>query len=213
MALHLTSRDEELLLGLTNRYRCISADLTAAYFWPDQPSNAANALRRLCLLEEAGWLRSRVAFAKQLPHLSAPVLTWCPGHPTPEFGSISYHLKNRARTSARSTRIFIAGRPAATHFGGTSDRWPRRSETTHDLGLTQVYLALQRTSARRARGWISESTLVSKGTIRGQKLPDAMIRELSGDLTIIEFGGEYSKSKLIDFHEDCARKLRGYELW
>jgi len=202
-----------MLLGLANCYRCLSSNLAALYFWPDEDRDLRNAVRRLRALEGAGWIQSRAAFAKRLPRLVAPVVTWMPGQSMPEFGSISYHLKNRSLGSAETTRIYITTRLAAKRYGGSADRWPRVSETTHDLGLAQVYLELQETDSQRAMGWISEASIVSKGTVRGEKLPDAMVREQSGELTVIEFGGEYSKPKLTAFHQDCARKTRRYELW
>lgn len=211
MIKNTVKRDEDLLIGLTHRFRCISAELAATYFVPDDI--VTKAKRWLARLEKQGFVRSRVVFAKRIPRLQRPLTTWLPGDDVPDFGPLSYKLKNRFQSAARSTRIYIAAALSEKRFGGSSERWPRTSESTHDLGLTQVYLELTRNSPERSNGWQSEARLVSGGTKSGDKLPDALIVEADGTTTVIEFGGEYSKRKLLDFHVDCERRNRGYELW
>lgn len=213
MSLIAGNRDEVLLVALTHRIRCISAPIAEAYFEKTMTPNAAYASRWLRRLESSELLVSRVVFAKQIPFLTRPLVAWFPGEPQPEFGPLSHRLRTRFPFAARSTRIFIATRLAAKRFGGSCERWPRRSEATHDLGLTQVCLELMNRNPERLEGWLSEARLVSRGTRRGEKLPDALIREPDGRETAIEFGGEYGKRKLLAFHADCERKNRGYELW
>lgn len=213
MSIPYANRDEELLIGLTHCYRCISANLASFYFQPKNPRSDNNAARWLARLERLRLLESRLVFAKSLPQLTSPLLRWSPGEPLPEFGPVSYTLKHRFQTAARATRIYIAARAAAKRYGGSAERWPRRSESSHDLGLAQVYLDLAVNQPHRAEGWQSEAYLISQGVRAGNKLPDAMVTELDGSETVIEFGGEYGKKKLTEFHADCERRNRGYELW
>ncbi len=102
---------------------------------------------------------------------------------------------------------------AANRMGGHPGRVPRRSEATHDLGLASVFLRLLAEQPAKARSWVPESELVKAHKRNSSKIPDALLRTKSGRETVIEFGGEYSKAKLIEFHEDCAARRRGYQLW
>jgi hypothetical protein len=166
-------------------------------------------------LEEAGWLERFNAFAKQALDLQSPVATWRPGEPPPDFGKIAQVLKTRFVTAAVATAVVVATAAAAKRHGGHGARRPRRSEATHDLGLASVYLHLCRTQPVRAKHWVSEAALSAGdgGEGRGRKLPDALIRMPDGTETVIEFGGEYNKHKLADFHADCVERQRPYELW
>jgi hypothetical protein len=213
MSLVDLNRDVELLIGLTHRYRCISAPIAEMYFVPKRSANAAYAAKWLRRLELAGLLKSEVVYAKQLPHLTHPLASWSAGQGLPEFGQLSHVLRTRFRLPARSTRIYVAARAAAIRYGGSCERWPRRSETTHDLGLAQVCLELMTRETGLTGKWISEGLIVSRGTTRGQKVPDALIHEPNGKQTVIEFGGEYGKQKLAAFHTDCVRRNRSYEIW
>ncbi|WP_152099794.1 hypothetical protein [Lacipirellula parvula] len=139
-----------------------------------------------------------------------PIATWSPGDPVIEFGKISYLLKHRFNFPATTCRIYIASMKAANRYGGVGDRPPRNSETSHDLGLAQVYLEL------RMKGVIGDAEWVSEGNMKvksGEKVPDALIRTRDGRATVIEFGGEYSKMKLRDFHLYCEALCLRYEIW
>lgn len=213
MAVQLTQRDESILVALTKRIRCVNADLAARYFWPQSTDGQIKSLRRLRQLQSAGWLSSQQGYAKRLPLLTRPVVTWSLSDPAPDFGWLSNYLKTRFKEPTRTMQIFIATRQAAVRYGGTGDRWPRRSETTHDLGLAQVYLHLLESDPMRASAWVSEASLVARGTHPGEKLPDAIIRPATGRESVIEFGGQYGKEKLQAFHDYCVNAFLEYELW
>lgn len=160
-----------------------------------------------------GWVELRQVFARSLPQFSSPVVIWHPGDSTPDFGSISHLLKSRFRDPATAITVVIASKQTGNKYGFPAGRAPRPSETTHDLALAAVYLLYTQIAPSRAAAWISESRLIEAGEGRASKLADALIRLPSGDETVIEFGGEYSKQKLLSFHEDCAERERSYELW
>lgn len=208
----LTARDEDLIGALLHRIRCIDIRL-ASWSWKDAANGRAAAKRRLKRLVKDGWLDEWQAYARPLIELKEPVATWNTWEKMPEFGLISYHLKTRFSEPARLTAIFLGTAKAAKRFGGIPGRQPRSSEATHDLGLASVFLKLKEASPKRAAHWISEAKIVARGTSRGVKIPDALIREVGGRHTAIEFGGEYSKQKLVAFHEYCRINEMGYELW
>lgn len=209
----LTDRDSELLQVLTTRLRCLGVRQMAAHWWHGRVDAVRNARARLRQLEAAGLIHSAAVLARPLPQLLSPVATWEPGEPTPDFAPIAYHLKHRFTRPVTTTPIVYASTQAAARFGGHPGRIPRRAEATHDLGLADVFLLILRDSPERARSWIAESQLVKGRTGVSRKVPDALIRSRRGVETVIEFGGEYSKAKLGEFHDDCADRGRRYELW
>lgn len=209
----LTERDSEILEVLATRVRCLSVRQVAAYWWSAGAEGHRNACARLRKLTQAGWLHSDAVLARPLPTLHAPLAVWAPEDPCPNFATLSYALKSRFISPVANTPIVFAARLAASRFGGNPGRAPRRAEATHDLGLAQVFLKLLRERPNRAKRWIAESELARGGSNAARKIPDAMIRSRGGQETAIEFGGEYSKAKLTAFHEDCAARERGYELW
>ena len=213
MTARLTERDEEILRTLTLSVRCLTAPIAATYFWHGTGDRIEQARRRLNALEKDGWLNSAVRSAKTLPHLTTPLIVWNPGDELPNVGKLSYQLKHRFSSSASLRRIFIATEKAANRYGGIGARWPRNSETSHDLGLAQVYLELKSVRFDVKTQWISEGSLAARGMRSGQKLPDAIVRHRDGHETVIEFGGEYSKAKLTEFHLYCAAKTLRYEIW
>ena len=209
----LTARDHALLEVLTRRLRCLSVAQVATHWWPDQTDAGRNARSRLRKLEAAGFLTFGAVLARPLPKLLAPVLTWKPHEGTPDFAPIAYHLKQRFSAPVVSMPVVVATQVAASRLGGKPGRLPRRSEATHDLGLASVFLSLLESSPAKARYWISEADLVKRNRSGPRKVPDALIRSRRGTELVIEFGGEYSKGKLLEFHTDCAERGRRYELW
>jgi hypothetical protein len=165
------------------------------------------------LLEQAGLVTRITVFALPEIDLKGPQLIWNVGDPQPEFGPIAYRLKARWRGEARTTPIIIATRRAAGKYGGHGGRKPRRTETTHDIGLAAVYLRLLQDDPDRAKNWVSEAALIAQGGGRNEKLPDAIIRTRSDRATVIEFGGQYSKGKLEEFHAAAEKRGLPYELW
>lgn len=155
----------------------------------------------------------RRVYAKPLVPLVVPVVGWQPGEPRPDFAPIAHILQHRFAGAARQTTIVVATPAAARRYGVPAGRPPRDAETTHDLGLAQVYLHLWATRPERTQNWVFETQLATQDDAAAQKLPDALVVEPDGRQTVIEFGGEYGKAKLAAFHRDCAAVGRGYEVW
>lgn len=210
--LGISARDVAILLTLAHRVRCLDATLAATAWWSEAAKGKNKAARRLQELTRNEWLCTASMFAHALPPLDSPLLVWRQGETPPDFGPIAYHLKNRFLAPAKATAIYWASRKTMQRFGSGKLRRPRASEVSHDLGLAAVYLKLRREVPARAKAWISEAKILARGTARGVKVPDAFIAE-KGMVTAIEFGGEYSKTKLVELHRHCERHHEGYELW
>ncbi len=211
--LALTERDSELLEVLASRVRCLSLRQVTTQWWPAQAESTRNARARLRKLEEAGLLDSGAVLARPLPAIMSPVLTWSPGAAPPDFSPVAYFLQHRFSMPVVSTPVVFATRAAASRYGGQVGRLSRPSEATHDLGLASVYLLFHQATPAKAKCWISEARLVRGMQGASRKVPDALIRTRRGRETVIEFGGEYAKAKLLEFHQDCAERGRSYELW
>ena len=212
-AKRLTLRDQEIITALIHQVRCFDVTLVSRQWWNESIKGKRAAKRRLSALISDGWLKSICAFARPPIMLERPIVTWKPGNAFPDYGPISYYLKTRFRGPAKVTSIFVATKQSLRLFGGLGIRVPRSSEVTHDLGLASVYLTKKSNGTLGDSKWVSESKLVSGGTEKGVKVPDAILVTQDEVITAIEFGGEYSKRKLIAFHSHCDSNQMGYELW
>lgn len=210
--MRLSSRDKTVLQVLTHRVRVLSLAQVARAFWPDARDSKATARRRLAELQEAELTRSLTLLARPVRLSEQPILAWAPGEPLPELGPVAYRCQRRWIAPLRPVPAVIASVEAGHRFGGHGGRAPRASEASHDIGLSEVYLAVRRADPRRAERWISEAALYEQGWGRDAKLPDAVVRESGGDLAI-EFAGGYSKRKLQEFHDYCEERELPYELW
>lgn len=211
--LRLSDRDASILLALALKVRCFDSTLVAKAWWEGTSKADSGASQRLRALVREKWLCSASMFAHDLPDLKTPLVVWEPGTGQPDFGPIAYRLKTRFDEPAKVRAIYWASAKTMTRFGGGQVRRPRSSEVSHDLGLAAVYLTLLKSNPDRAKQWVSEAKILARGTSLGVKVPDAVLREGNGKVTAIEFGGEYSKAKLIAFHRYCEAEGEGYELW
>lgn len=209
----LTDRDREILHVLTHRVRVLTLSQIARTWYADAANPARAALRRVRDLSAAGLVERLTVVSHPELMLAAPVFRWTPGDTEPDFGPISYRLRCRWTKPARGTTIVTATRAANHRLGGyIGDRRPRRSETTHDVHLSLVYLWFRQYRPALAKRWISEHEQYASGGGRNERLPDAIIRDRKGDSRlVVEFAGSYSKSKLIEFHE--AVSSTPYQLW
>jgi len=212
MALALSDRDQALIRTLTRRVRFLSIKQAARTYWGRTADPEESARRRIASLEEAGVLRRFTVLAHPELELDQPEACWQPGGTPPDFGAVSYRLKARWTETVQPTVIVIATEGAGNWMGGHGGRLPRPSEATHDLHLAAVYLHMLRHAPERARFWKSEAALQAAGAGRNSRLPDAMISGRQ-EKTVIEFGGAYSKRKLMEFHRHCEDRQLPYEVW
>lgn len=209
----LVQRDQEILDTLTLRVRLLSVSQVARTWWAESANHEANASARLKLLERAGLIARFTAMARPELPLLAPVIQWELGEETPDFGAASYRLQSRFSAPLQKTPCIIATPEAGVQFGGKGGRFPKKAEQTHDLHMAALFLRYRELEPSVIKHWVSEETIKrGRPKVRGEKLPDAMIRTETFE-RVIEFGGEYSKEKLIAFHEWCLKKSLPYEIW
>jgi len=201
--------EETLLESLTSRVRVLTlaqiADLLG-----DLVGDQTQALA--AAMEAQGLIERRVVLARPALRCSAPLVSWRPGDELPEFGKAAYRLKSRWREPVEPTEIVQASRLAASRYGGAlGGRWPRASETTHDVSLAGVFLWHCQHRPEDAACWVPEAQLYAEGRGLQGRLPDAVIRRGGKEICIVEFGGSYGKQKLAAFHAEM-RSLP-YEIW
>jgi hypothetical protein len=213
--MQLTESDREILETLTHRVRVLTVRQVARTWFCDSVDPMRRAKRRLAVLQRAGHVfLSTVVAHPELP-LQRPVLEWHPDDAMPDFGPIAYRLQSRWTSPVTTTNLVLAAHAARCRFGGyIAERQPRRSEVTHDLHLACVYLWYRHNRPELAKQWVSEHELYARGGGRNARLPDALIRDRRrrpGRDLVVEFGGSYSKQKLVEFHEEL--KETAYQIW
>lgn len=206
------------MLALTHKVRLLSLAQIARTWWNPSPAGVANARKRLTVLTgnntlspDHFMLRLHVNAHSELI-LGGPLFSWNPGELTPDFGALSYRLQSRWTEAIKPTTIYIATEKAARHFGGFGGKLRRPLQVTHDLHVAQIYLHLLKSNRPAACAWISEEQFSPER--RHQKLPDAVLRDKNGEITlVIEFGGAYDTKHVERVHRDCVTRSLPYELW
>ena len=199
------------LARLTLRVKIIS-QRQIARLWNQIPS--ANILGRLRRLERMSLIGYCYAAAIELPVLKRPIAIWNPGDWTPNLGAIAWTLRSRWRAQRRVVRVFHATSRCAQFYGGRRSRQAVcAAQISHDLGVTEMFLALRQSAPNLISLWIDEKRLAPFR--RQQKLPDAVLAKTADGIptNVFEFGGLYSKNQLRAFHDDCEARGLPYEIW
>ncbi len=208
-SIQLQARDRQIITTLARFVRVLSVAQIGAFWWPRAKDPARNAGLRMVALQRTGLVEVESFMAHPLLRLKKPKATWQPGLVKPDLAKAGKWLRARWSKADVSTPCVIATSEAGVHFAGHGGRSPRDSEVTHDIHLAAVYLNMIKELPTRAQSWVSEAAL-PKG--QGIKVPDAIVQDGLYQ-TAVEFGGQYGNQKLEGFHEYCAKKNLGYEIW
>lgn len=207
-----TERDQEVLHVLTHRVRVLSAAQLARTWWPGAGSDRA-AVMRMRHLERAGHVTVHDLPAHPELSLEAPLATWQPGLPSPDLAVVAKQCAERFTASHLLTTCVVATEAAHTWLASPGGHFPRDTELSHDLHLSQVYLRMRRMLPTRARSWQREEAFQTIGTgDPPTKRPDAFVRD-GLHRTAIECAGSYSRARLDAFHLFCEQEALAYELW
>lgn len=210
----LTKRDADLLTMLCGSVRMASLDQIARACWGASKYHVTACRRRLLRLSKHGLLAATRAVILDVAILQRPFMTWQPGERMPNLAGVAWSLNRRWSSGYRSATIYYPTMAATRRFGGgRSGRIKRPFQVAHDIGVTEMYLAVRRLRPRLLSLWIGEDRLAPYR--RRQKLPDAILATgpAAKPLLILEFGGRYDKRRLIAFHEDAAERGVPYEIW
>ena len=86
----LTPRDHEILVALAQKVRLMNQRQLADHWWHCDLANTRRGMKRLV---QQGFCEHHVVLARSLPPLDAPLITWRPGDPAPEFGDVTYWVR------------------------------------------------------------------------------------------------------------------------
>lgn len=207
----LTGRDLAILDAVTCRVKVLSLAQVARTWWQG-PNGVRNARKRVRFLESAGHVQLIPVLAGDEVALSGTVAVWWLGLAVPDFAAVVRQTQTRWDGPVRTILCVVGTDLAAARTGGVA-RWPRLSETTHDLHLSQVYLHKLRTDPRTARRWCGEAQLMRMPGAAPDKVPDALVRLAGRCMAIEVIGSSYDAAKLRSFHDYCAAHGFAYEMW
>lgn len=210
----LTDRETAIVSTLALKLRLLAAGQIARTWWPQTTTGVNRSKRVLKELTDSGWLGSALAPGRQLLRLEKPLICWRPGEPPPSFENLSKQAIGRLKAlPLQKTRIYYASPRAVQALGGSSPgRLLGCDYVAHDLHVGELYLRLLAQEPEKAASWAGEDVFAAER--KGQKLPDAMLRdEHDKPKLVMEFIGAYSSARLAALHEDCACRGLPYEFW
>ncbi len=210
--IRLTERDEEIISALAIRVRLLSQRQVSDHWFDGEDSNAR---RRMSHLQGIGLVKKVRVRARTLPPIERAIIKWQPSDPSsPNCAKAAYACRSRWRKRhVRTCTTYIATEKAAQLLGGRHrGKIAKELQVTHDLGVTAIWLYLDRTAPNWADAWRGEDVMAA--TRYRQKLPDGFIVDTSGTpLCAMEFGGSYDAQRVLEFHEDCVSRDLPYQLW
>jgi hypothetical protein len=207
--LHPALDIETLRVALDAHVRIMSLEqlASAAFLDARDPRRAA---RQLVHREVArGAWQLATGMARPLPILIEAIYTSV-GGVIPEPGRLSYRARARWTLPYRATSYVMSAESRQHDRQVSSIRRPRASELTHDLGVTAIYLELAVRDPKRAAGWLHEDQLPD---ISSSVRPDAVILEMTGDTTYLDFLGAYSTSKVSGMLTRYVKSGMQFEFW
>jgi hypothetical protein len=197
---------EELLTMLTHKVRFFSDEQISRAFLD---GNSLAARRYLYGLRARGLVRRALVLSHPELVLEAPLLTWKPHEPVPNFEAASYACKRRWTKPPGSLPVWLATPKAARLVGGYAGEI-RLASTTHDLHVGTLYLLLQHRETRRLR-LVREDFQRQE---RRERLPDFVLADAQNCVQFaFEFGGAAKPERIQKLHSYGERFSIPYELW
>ncbi|MCA9041362.1 MAG: hypothetical protein KDA65_13500, partial [Planctomycetaceae bacterium] len=191
--------------------RLFSIRQIAKTWWNLTRWGKSRACQTLAGLVKNGWLQQQSIFARPLPELSRPLLTWFPGAKKPNYHSIAQTLRRRANQEVKRVTILYATRQSVGLFGRGRLPTLKLTQATHDLGVSELFLIYRRQGFSAGR-WQSEERLPADWPLSIR--PDALLSDQQGNYqTGIEYGGDYPAQRLSELHAGFASIHLPYELW
>lgn len=171
---------------------------------------AGNASEILRQLARSGFIHRRrmnVAVTK----LSKPLCSWLPGQSKPQLERLAWQLFVRHEQSDRRQMQVNLASPKAANLSAGVSGWGRQPlQLEHDLGTTAMYV-----SSRPYQSdviWYGEDIVRRRIPDVKKKVPDAILVDRHENiLKVIEYGGQYSRRRLEDFHRHWQH--HPWEIW
>jgi hypothetical protein len=213
----LTARDEQLVETLLLRVKAMSVAQWQRASWPQGPDGWRACRIRLERLAEQGLVELAAGYGVHPSPATEPLLRWTPGCPAPDLGAVlaNSHARWRAGSGGEGgstlslVEYITAGRNAAARFG-YRPAVVRPSELSHDLILTNAFLATVGKRPEVARYWKSEWSVPDRREIGGC---DAAIVTPGKRVAVEVVGSSYRSDDLDRLFDWVCAKQWGLELW
>jgi len=188
-----------------------TAESFAQLLYPHSKNGIALVRRDIKALVDAGFINRQKLLLKTLPDVVAPIFSWYPGRPPPDYYQLEYLCQSRWTSPPKLTSIISATTKAARALGGNVMK-VAPDMIDHDFVVARAY---EKYPTRCQEQWVGEMIFedVDKGF--GIKIPDAKLI-CNGVVTrIIEGAGRYDARRLRSFHEFHFQHNRSipYDLW
>lgn len=174
--------------------------------------------RSLVRRRQAQGLVNLAHVAAAFYEVTEPIVSRSPGAHAPDFGALAWQLELRWRNvQSRRVTICWATPRAARLYGGLATFDHRSSQLEHDLGTASVLVRLHEMQPKRAEQWVGEEILrrdFAPQFPSMKKIPDGAIVRNEAIVRVVEFGGQYSATRLRQFDAHFCNKHRiPYDLW
>lgn len=210
----LNLRDREILSALSLRVRMAHLHQIARTWWPSYETLDCCRSRLDQLIANQLIARCEATVIRMQP-LASSLAKWRPTQQSPDLGKLAWTLSVRWQEPPIPTSVYFALPRLAQRYGGRrKGTIPRSFQISHDLAVTEMFLAIRRHRSELAHLWVDEDRLAPFR--RGEKLPDAVIADYPGapPRLVLEFGsGNYGADRLRAFHDDCEMRGLPYEIW
>ena len=208
----VTDRDLEIVAAVGSSVRCMTLVQIADVWWPATLAGFKNAAKRVAQLVDADLLRSEAALAHPLLLLDQPLFAWRPTDEAPPFARLSWRLQSRRTAHPVHSRVYYCSPRDVTLLGTPSaGKLKNLCQVTHDLHVSQIYLAYRRRWPDLVVDWVGEEAY--RAQLAGEKIPDALLVSQGQTYRAVEFGGRYPPTRLASLHADFARHQLPYEIW
>jgi hypothetical protein len=183
----------------------------AGTWWTDTRWGRNRAGAALNQLAADGWLHVQRALSRPVQLFVSPLVSWQPGDRRPDFDAAARSLHQRAMADAKPLKVVFAASRAVIFFGTGRAPNVKLTQMTHDLNVSELYLHYRR-SGLPDHCWTSEDRLPRDWPLKVR--PDALLRNEAGDVVrAVEYGGDYTVSRLAELHTGLSRVELAYEMW
>lgn len=203
----LQERDWQLLTALAQCYRLT----TASRFAQQSQIAQSTARRRLDRLTATGFLNRLTLWVSDIPSIEAPLATWLPGDPTPDFGAIAHAAQVRWHDRPiRRTCAYTASSRALALFSIAPRPHIKRHHATHDLAMADCY---DYCSIRWPElEFVGEDLFVHERG-HGEGVEDAQLVDGSQIVAAVEYAGAYRRERVAHFHHHVSERDLPYYLF
>lgn len=207
----MNRHEEQIVRILADSVRVMTVAQVARTWWTDTRWGRDRASAAMTRLAAKGWLHVQHALSRPIQSFVSPLIDWRPGTRRPDFAAAARLLHQRAIVDARTVKVVFAATRAVRFFSSGPALPVKLTQMTHDLNVSELYLHYRR-SGLADQCWTSEARLGRDWPLKER--PDAVLRDEAGTIVrAVEYGGDYTASRLAELHAGLSSINLSYEIW